>query len=74
MPGEDEEEQSVKGQEAGSRPIWVVLIMLTSVVAGACACGLFWAAGAGLVAAMRAGGATFLGIATVGFAIMALLL
>jgi len=54
--------------------MWVALIVLSSVVAGACACGLFWAAGAGLVAAIGAGGATFLGVATIGFAIVALLL
>jgi len=64
----------VKGQEVSSRAMWVALIVLSSVVAGACACGLFWAAGAGLVAAIGAGGATFLGVATIGLAIVALLL
>jgi hypothetical protein len=64
----------MKGQDAGSRAMWVALIVLSSVVAGACACGLLWALGAGPVAAIGAGGATFLGAATVGFAIVALLL
>jgi hypothetical protein len=61
-------------QDGGSTPgLWLVVIMLASALAGACASGLFRILGAGAVAAVAAGGTETLGIATVGVAIAALL-
>jgi hypothetical protein len=52
----------------------VAFVMLVGLVTGACAFGLFWVTGAGAVHALEAAGATYLGVATVGVAVVALLL
>lgn len=57
----------------GATIMWVALVMLTSAVAGACATGLFWILRAGPVISLSAGGATFIGLATIGIAVVALL-
>jgi len=64
----------VSVQGANQRGVWVAFVMLVGLVTGACAFGLFWVTGAGAVHALEAAGATYLGVATVGVAVVALLL
>jgi hypothetical protein len=65
----------VDGEEddMNSRIIWLALIALSGVLAGACVCALFWVLSVGAAAALTAGGAAFLGVATLGVAVMAVL-
>lgn len=52
--------------------LWLALVMVTSVLVGACAAGLFWVLNAGPVASVGAGGGAFVAVATIGIGIIAL--
>jgi hypothetical protein len=50
-----------------------VFVSASSHFAGSAAAGVFWALGEGTALALAAGGGAFLGVATLGIAIMAVL-
>ncbi|MFG3021808.1 hypothetical protein ACGFZQ_25215 [Streptomyces sp. NPDC048254] len=60
---------------SGGKQVWVAIILVAAAVAGAVAGGVFWVAQGGhpsgdrVVGAAYAGGAAFLGVATLGIAI-----
>ncbi|GAA1392088.1 hypothetical protein GCM10009613_35920 [Pseudonocardia kongjuensis] len=56
-----------------TRVMWVAFVMITSAVAGVCVTGLFSILEAGPIASLGAGGATAIGVATIGVAVIALL-
>ncbi len=58
----------VNGNNPSQRGIWLAIILLVSAGGAAFAGGLFHMAGAALPAAMGAGGAAFMGMASLGLA------
>ena len=61
------------GDGGGLKGVWVAIIMLGAVVVGGVAAGVFWVLGQGAARALVAGGTTFLGVATLGLAIVTFL-
>ena len=65
----------MSGDSGGVKGVWVAIVLLGAVVIGSLAAGVFWAARHGrptedrVVGALTAGGATFIGVATLGIAI-----
>lgn len=63
------------GGSGGLRKVWVAIVLLGALFAGGAATLLFWAVGHGsrvedrVKTALTAGGATFLGVATLGLAV-----
>jgi hypothetical protein len=63
------------GGSGGLRKVWVAVVLLGALFAGGVAALLFWAAGHGsqlgdrVQTTLTAGGATFLGVATLGLAV-----
>ncbi|MET7346419.1 hypothetical protein [Streptomyces mirabilis] len=56
--------------EGGSlKGIWLAIIVLSALLGAGVAAAVFSLAGAGVTASLAAGGATFLGLATLGIAV-----
>jgi hypothetical protein len=53
---------------AALRGLWLAVILLAGLVAAVLSGVIFWLVGAGLAAALAAGGATFVGVASLGIA------
>ncbi|MDX3455611.1 hypothetical protein PV396_27355 [Streptomyces sp. ME02-8801-2C] len=58
----------MNGDDGSRRQIWLAIIVLGALLGGGIAAAACWAAGMGVIAALGAGGSTFLGLALLGLA------